>query len=293
MSEGRGTIGFVGLGRMGLPMAGRLAGAGWTVRGFDAGTVEPPAGVTLVGSAAGTATGADVVLLMLPSSDIVEAVLDGELLAALEPGSLLLDMGSSRPLSSRAIAERVTARGGVFVDAPVSGGVRGAVSGELTIMAGGTEPDLDRVRPLLDVLGRRVVHAGGVGAGHAAKALNNLLSASHLLATSEAVQVGERFGLDPAVLLRAINGSSGRSASSEVKWPTFVLPGTYDSGFDLALMVKDMRIATDLAEAQDSPIAFGRAAVEAWERAAEELPTDADHTEIARWVGAGASTHPT
>ncbi|MFC5946871.1 NAD(P)-dependent oxidoreductase [Pseudonocardia lutea] len=282
----RSTIGFVGLGRMGRPMAARLAEAGWAVRGFDAGTVEPPAGVTLVGSAAETAAGADVVVLMLPSSDIVEAVLDGGLLTALAPGSLLLDMGSSRPLSSRVIAEQVAAQGAAFVDAPVSGGVRGAIHGELTIMAGGAEEDLDRVRPLLDILGRSVVHAGGVGAGHAAKALNNLLSASHLLATSEAVLAGKRFGLDPAVLLQAINGSSGRSGSSEVKWPKFVLPGTYDSGFALALMLKDMKIATELAEAQDSPIAFGRAAVDAWERAAKELPTDADHTEIARWVDA-------
>jgi 3-hydroxyisobutyrate dehydrogenase len=280
------TVAVVGLGRMGMPMAARLAEAGYTVRGFDAAAVavDPGSGITTSDSAAEAARGADVVVLMLPSSDVVEAVLDDGLLDALEPGSVLLDMGSSRPLSSRAVAGRVRSRGVAFVDAPVSGGVRGAQRGALTIMAGGPDPDVERVRPVLDVLGTRVVHAGGVGTGHALKAFNNLLSASHLLATSEAVLAGQRFGLDPAVMLEAINLSSGRSGSSEVKWPQYVLTGTFDSGFGLALMLKDMKIATELADEQGSPIGLGHAAVDAWERAAEDLPDDADHTEIARWL---------
>lgn len=280
------TVAVVGLGRMGMPMAARLAAAGYSMRGFDAAAVavDPGSGITTSNSAAEAAHGADVVVLMLPNSDVVEAVLDGGLLDALEPGSVLLDMGSSRPLSSRAIAARVGTRGVAFVDAPVSGGVRGAQRGALTIMAGGADADVERVRPILDALGTRVVHAGGVGAGHALKALNNLLSASHLLATSEAVLAGQRFGLDPAVVLEAINGSSGRSGSSEVKWPQYVLTGTFDSGFGLALMLKDMKIATELADEQGSPIGFGHAAVDAWERAAKDLPDDADHTEIARWL---------
>src|SRR5690606_18618830 len=180
--------------------------------------------------------------------------------------------GSSQPLSTKALAREAAERRIAFVDAPVSGGVGGAEQGTLTIMAGGAAEDLARVRPLLDVLGRRVVHAGPVGAGHALKAFNNLLSAAHLLATSEALLAGREFGLDPAIMLDAINTSSGRSGSTEVKWPEFILPGTYDSGFGLRLMLKDMRIAVELARAQGRPAELGAAAVELWERAARELP---------------------
>jgi 3-hydroxyisobutyrate dehydrogenase len=283
------TVGFVGLGRMGAPMVGRLMAAGRAVRAYDvdeqARRAATEAGARAVDSLAGVAAGASVVILMLPSSAVVEGVLRvGGLLDALEPGTVLVDMGSSQPLSSRAVAEEAAARGVAFVDAPVSGGVSGAEAGTLTIMAGGAAEDLARVRPLLDELGRSVVHAGPVGAGHALKAFNNLLSAAHLLATSEAVLAGRRFGLDPAVMLDAINTSSGRSGSTEVKWPKFILPGSYDSGFGLGLMLKDMRIAVELAQAQGQPVELGRAAVDLWARAAEDLPADADHTEIARWL---------
>jgi 3-hydroxyisobutyrate dehydrogenase len=123
-----------------------------------------------------------------------------------------------------------------------------------------------------------------VGAGHAAKALNNLLSASHLLLTSEAVLAGQRFGVQPSVLLEVVNGSSGRSGSSELKWPRYIVPGTYDSGFALALMVKDARIAQGLLEATGVDSAVARATLADWQRAMQELEPGADHTEIARWL---------
>jgi 3-hydroxyisobutyrate dehydrogenase len=234
---------------------------------------------TLAEAAVGT------VILMLPDSRIVRQVLlaDG-LLDALEPGSLVIDMSSSEPTETQALAGEAERRGVQLMDAPVSGGVKGAVEGTLTIMAGGTEEQFERARPLLEAIGGRVLHVGGVGAGHAFKALNNLLSGTTLLASAEALLVGRRFGLDPELLVETINVSTGRSYSTEYKLPEFVLTGTYDAGFALRLMAKDMRIASGLAEATGTPLELGRLSTELWERAAEELPADADHTEIARWL---------
>jgi 3-hydroxyisobutyrate dehydrogenase len=278
------VVGFVGLGNMGTPMARRLVEAGYTVRGFD---TDPAASGWLentVSTVDQVAEGADAVLLMLPSSDVVEQVLyKGGLLEAMRPGTVLLDLGSSRPHSTRAIAERTSARGVPMVDAPVSGGVGGAEAGTLTVMAGGSAENVDRVRPVLEQFGK-VQHVGAVGAGHALKALNNLMSATHLLVSSEALLAGEEFGLDPAAMLDVINGSSGRSGSTEAKWPKFVLPGTFDSGFGLRLMLKDMRIAVELARDTGVPSLLGESAVELWAKAAEELPATADHTEIVRWL---------
>ncbi|SHK51192.1 3-hydroxyisobutyrate dehydrogenase [Pseudonocardia thermophila] len=283
MADLPAVVGFVGLGRMGGPMSRRLAAAGITVRGHDA-VPRPELSdvLTLVDSAA-EAGQAPVVILMLPDSSVVESVVRGGLLAAMAPGSVLVDMSSSEPLRTCALAEEVAAHGAVLIDAPVSGGVKGAVAGTLTVMAGGPDDVVGRLEPLLSLFGR-VRHVGPVGAGHALKALNNLMSAAHLLASSEALLAGERFGLDPAVMLDAVNGSSGRSGSTENKWPNFVLPGTYDSGFALTLMLKDIRIALGLAEATGAPSALTARTVELWAEAAEALGPGADHTEIVRWL---------
>jgi 3-hydroxyisobutyrate dehydrogenase len=170
-----------------------------------------------------------------------------------------------------------------MIDAPVSGGVGGAEKGSLTIMVGGSDRDIERARGFLSALGR-VVPAGPVGAGHAVKALNNLLSATHLWITGEAMAAGERFGLDPEVMLEIFNTSSGRSASTEKKWPNFVMPGTFDSGFQLRLMLKDMRIAVELCDENGALSSLGAEAVELWAAAADDLSETADHTEIARWI---------
>jgi 3-hydroxyisobutyrate dehydrogenase len=280
------VVGFVGLGRMGTPMVRRLATGGVTVRGHDAapGVADGLADVlTPVPSAAAAAEGAPVVILMLPDSGVVEKVVDGGLLDALVPGTLLVDMSTSEPLRTRALAERVAERGSTLVDAPVSGGVAGAHSGTLTIMVGGPDDAVERLAPLLALMGR-VRHVGGTGAGHALKALNNLLSASHLLATSEAIIAGARFGLDSTAMLDAINGSSGRSGSTETKWPSHIVRGTYASGFTAGLMVKDLRIALGLAEAVDAPRGHAERTLALWSRAVDALGPEADHTEIARWL---------
>jgi len=281
-----GAVGFVGLGRMGEPMARRLVAGGIAVRGHDAapGPAEALAGVvTLVNSAASAADGVPVVILMLPDSNVVETVVDGGLLDALRPGTLLVDMSSSEPLRTRGLAERVADRGVTLVDAPVSGGVPGARAGTLMIMVGGPRDAAATLQPLLALMGR-ARHVGGVGAGHALKALNNLLSATNLLACSEAMLAGERFGLDPAVMLEALNRSSGRSGATEDKWPKYVLPETYDSGFTAGLMVKDIRIALGLIEANGAASALAARTVELWGRAVAQLGPGADHTEIVRWL---------
>jgi 3-hydroxyisobutyrate dehydrogenase len=224
---------------------------------------------------------------MLPSSSAVGAVLleDG-LLGALEAGAALIDMSSSEPLATRALARRAAAGGIELVDAPVSGGVRGAIDGTLTIMGGGGGEAVEACRPILETLGRTVRHVGPVGAGHALKALNNLLSAVHLLASCVALAIGREFGLDPNVLVDTINISTGRSASTERKLPEFILPATYDAGFSLALMVKDMGIAVSLGEELGIPAALAQRALALWCQADDALGAGADHTEIARWVDA-------
>src|SRR5581483_8295162 len=206
------------------------------------------------------------------SSDVVEHVLvDEGLLDALAAGSLVVDMSSSEPMRTRALAEEASRRGVELVDAPVSGGVRGAEAGTLSIMVGGSSAQLERCRPLLERMGSKVAHVGAVGSGHALKALNNLLSATTLLISSEALVAARRFGLDPHVFLDVVNGSTGRSLSTELKLPSFVLSETYDSGFALQLMVKDLRIALGLARATDAPFALAEASAELWSRAADAL----------------------
>jgi 3-hydroxyisobutyrate dehydrogenase len=216
---------------------------------------------------------------------VVEQVLlaDG-LLASLAPDTMVIDMSSSDPARTRDLAARAAEHGVTLIDAPVSGGVAGAVAGSLTIMVGGPEQAFAAARPALAAIGGRVVHAGDVGAGHAVKALNNLMSAAHLIVSSEALIAGRRFGLDPAIMLEIINGSSGRSGSTENKWPNYVLTERYDAGFSIRLMVKDMRLALGIEHGTGTLAPVSEAAVAAWEAAAGDLPPDADHTAIARWL---------
>lgn len=285
----RGTVALIGLGNMGTPMARRLIDAGYAVRGFD--IAEAPrqrlaeAGGTAVASAVEAVAGAGVVILMLPNSDIVEAALTGEggVLGSLQPGALVVDMSSSEPLRTRALAEVVAAGGARLIDAPVSGGVIGAVNGTLAIMVGGPEAEFAEALPVLEALGKPT-HVGAIGAGHALKAINNLMSAAHLWVSSEAMLTGIAFGLDPEVMLEVINASSGRSGSTQLKWPKFIVPETYDSGFGLSLMLKDARIATGLAERLDIPHTLSDATVEHWAQASADLGPAADHTEVARWL---------
>ncbi len=281
------TTAVVGLGAMGAPMARLLAEAGVPLLLVDAapGQAEQAAAccrgartTDLAGAAA-----AEVVLLMLPDSDVVEAVLDGAgLLDALAPGSLILDMGSSAPPRTVVLAERAAARGVDLVDAPVSGGVAKARTGKLAVMAGGSDDAVARARPLLEVLGATITHTGPAGTGHAMKALNNLLSAIGLLGAVEVLSLGARFGLDPSVMLDVLNGSTGENQATRVKCDRFVLSRAFDSGFAMRLMVKDLTTATELGRALGVEPALGELCRSLWAQTADRLGPAADHTEIAR-----------
>jgi 3-hydroxyisobutyrate dehydrogenase len=208
----------------------------------------------------------------------------GGLLDSLAPGTTIIDMSSSDPVRTRVLAEIVASAGMTLIDAPVSGGVSGARAGTLMIMVGGPAEAFERFEPMLGAIGKRVVHAGEIGAGHAVKALNNLMSAAHLLASSEALIAGRRFGLDPAVMLEIINGASGRSGSTENKWPNYILTEKYDAGFPMRLMVKDLKLALSIEHATGVPSAASETVVATWEAALADLPPDSDHTAIARWL---------
>jgi len=282
------TIGFVGLGNMGLPMTRRLVESGYRVNGYDvaadARSRAAAVGVRGVPDLPGAAEGADVVVLMLPDSNVVATVLhDDAFRAVLEAGVTIVDMSSSEPMRTREFAAELAEAGIRMVDAPVSGGVTGAEAGSLTVMTGGSDEDVARVEPILETFGR-VRHAGPIGAGHAIKALNNLLSATHLWITSEAIIAGQRFGLDPEVMLSVFNTSSGRSGSTENKWPNFIVGQTYNSGFGLRLMLKDIRVAVQLTDQAGAPSRLGADTVALWEEAAAGLDPSADHTEIVRWL---------
>lgn len=270
---------------MGDPMSRQIAAAGFETVIHDAtpGLAERLA--TADARSAGTladVAAADAVVLMLPNSDIVEAVLLNEgLLDQMAAGSVLIDMSSSDPRRTVALAPAVAARGVAFADAPVSGGVARARSGELTVIAGAEETVLERIRPLLESMAANIFHVGGSGSGHAAKALNNLLSATGLLISIEAVEAGARFGIDPHVLVELLNVSTGMNHATKTKIEQYVLSEKFDSGFRAALMLKDLRLAGALCEEFQLGTGLAGHVVQEWAAAYEQLAADADQTEIA------------
>ena len=279
-------LGFIGIGKMGWPMASRLHQAGLQVTVADAdATVVSRFIADHPGARAASGPESygcvDALILMLPTSDIVEAVLeDGKTAAALRAGTLVVDMSSSVPTRTRDLATRLTGRGLRFVDAPVSGGVRGAIAGRLAILAGGEPADLDQLAPVFAPLASTVIVVGPVGSGHAAKALNNLVSAATISVTVEALRLGARFGISPAIMTEVLNSSSGRSNTSENKVAQYMISGTFASGFALQLMAKDVGIAVDLADALGQEAEVSREVSRQWCRIAGQVTAEADHTQI-------------
>ncbi|MEF2978134.1 NAD(P)-dependent oxidoreductase [Subtercola sp. YIM 133946] len=294
--EPKPTIGFVGLGRMGTPMANRLAEAGFPLYVADAAPqvvaafiAEHPGTSVFDLSSDATLPQLDLVIVMVPDSNVVEAVLEtGGLAARLRHGALVADMSSSEPLRTAQLAERLAAAGIRMIDAPVSGGVRGAIAGTLSTMVGGTAADLAEARAVLEQLAATIIHVGSVGSGHAAKALNNLVSASTVSVTVEALHTARRFGIDPAVMTEVLNSSSGRTNTSERKVAQFMLSGAYDSGFTLPLMAKDVTIAVNLARALGTEGDVSDVVAQQWSGIASTTERDTDHTEMYRLIGAAA-----
>jgi 3-hydroxyisobutyrate dehydrogenase len=284
------TIGFIGLGAMGSRMVGHLKGVA-DIRVYDtdaARAAEAAAAVQgrVVKDLAGM-EGADAVILMLPTSAIVDQVLHGAngakgLLAHLSRGSMVIDMSSSAPTNSVANAEIAAKHGISFIDAPVSGGVKGAEAASLAIMAGGSQAEYDRALPLLQKMGANVFLVGKVGAGHAVKALNNLLAATALVATSEVFAVGAKFGLDPAMMLKVVNASSGQSFQTTHVWEKAVIDRTFSFGFTLALMEKDVRVAMSLFDAMGSDAKLSRTSAALWAKALADAKPGSDMTVVAR-----------
>lgn len=284
------TIAMIGLGQMGMPMSKRLMLAGFKVRGADLsaaarGALED-AGGSAFADASEAASGARVVITMLPNGRVVREVLLGRagIAHALAKGTLVIDMSSSAPTDTTGLAGDLDARGLILLDAPVSGGVKRAVDGSLAIMAGGAQADVERARPVLAAMGKSIFATGRVGSGHAMKALNNYVSAAGLIAACEALLIGRAFGLAPETVVDVLNASTGRNNSTEVKIKPFVISGAFNSGFSLALMAKDLRIAADLAKHLGLGIPQIASVADLWERARDKLAADADHTEIYRYL---------
>ncbi len=285
-------VGFVGLGNMGVPMARNLARAGFelTVRDLD-----PARQARVVeelscgdGQAPSAFASADAVVTMLPTgADVRQALLawEGGLAGSLAPGTVVVDMSSSDPTGTRELGAALGELGVALVDAPVSGGVPKAETGTLAIMVGGDdEAAIDRVRPLLETLGQRLFRTGPLGSGHAMKALNNFVAAAGYTAAAEALLVGARFGLDPAVVVDVLNASTGRSFNTETNFTGQVLPRRFASGFSLGLLAKDVAIAARLADAVEIEAPLCRLTSALWDDALRHQGADADHTAaIRRW----------
>jgi 3-hydroxyisobutyrate dehydrogenase len=279
-------VGFVGIGNMGWPMAAKLLEAGFDVAVTDVAPDRADRFAREIGGRAAcdpneAASGAEAVITMLPTSKQVAEVV-AELKPALAPGSVLIEMSSGAPGVTRALAADLAERGVDMVDCPVSGGVPRARTGELSIMAGGPSAALDRVAPLLSAMGTSVHRCGDVGAGQAMKALNNLVSAGGFLIGIEALLIGQKFGLDPALMVDVLNASTGMNNSTQKKFRQFVLSRRFDSGFGLDLMVKDLSIALEVGRDTATPTPFAALCRELWSSAATLLGPGQDHTAVAQ-----------
>jgi 3-hydroxyisobutyrate dehydrogenase len=261
-------LALIGTGRMGTPIAARLCSAGHQLvvydRGPEARERMAAAGYEVAADPAAAADGAAAVLLSLPDAAAVKAVMK-----ELPEVELLIDLTSSLPSVTRSLGRRI-------VDAPVSGGVAGAEAGTLTAMVGGEVEDVEAARPILEAFASRIFHAGRLGCGHAAKALNNALSAMALSVTSEAVAVGRYAGHRPEGVVKRLNAGIGRTQNSEVKFPRDILTGSFGSGFSAGLMLKDVGIATTLAAERQVPIPLVALVAQLWTL----VPGDQDFTRV-------------
>lgn len=290
-------VAFLGLGAIGRPMALRLAAAPnvtlavWNRSSGKARDFARDHGARHATSPADAARGAEIIITCFPVSADVVSVLEGDdgLLASMAPGTVLVDCTSGDPATSRRIATMVAARGASYLDAPVSGGVVGAEQGILTVMVGGELDVLDRVRPVLEAFGRKIVHCGGVGTGAALKAVNNAFLAIHIWSTAEGLVTLAKAGVKPDVALDVINASSGRSNASMNLFPERVLTRAFPRTFRLALLDKDIGIAAEVARELKVPAPVMQLTADLFRVAHNALGEEADHVETAKlleqWAG--------
>ncbi len=296
------NIGFIGLGVMGGPMAGHLARAGHRLALHDidaeaarrlAAELGSPA--LAVATPAEVARDSEIVITMLPNGELVQKVARGEhgLLQGLQAGSLLLDCSSAEPWLTEQTAAALAGAGCRMIDAPVSGAAWGAQEGTLVFMVGGDDADVARVRPLLDAMGRSVVHLGGLGAGHAMKCINNCITAAVFAATAECLVAGKRYGLDPKLMVDVLNESTGGSWITQTHFHQRIFNRSFDDPFKLELMLKDIGIAMQLAQQTDSAVPMSALSHQLWRMADHAAGPGASVSELVRWVEQQSGTELT
>jgi 3-hydroxyisobutyrate dehydrogenase len=271
------NVGFIGLGAMGSAMAPLIVKAGYKVFGYDINSrLDPSTGVSQVNDIVDLKD-LDVIIFMLPNGKIVSEVTNQLLNLGLN--SILIDMSSSDPRETKILGKMLKSKNIKFIDAPVSGGVGKAKTGELMIMTGGEKDEIEIVRNLLTVMGQ-VQIAGPLGAGHAIKALNNYVSAAGLIASFEALATARLFGINPDNFLKIINGATGKNNTTDVKLDKFVISEKFNSGFALDLMLKDVSIADSLIKelASDKPLSEN--VTKYLSESLQKLGKGADHTEV-------------
>jgi 3-hydroxyisobutyrate dehydrogenase len=281
-------IAFAGIGNMGWPMAANLVKAGFDVTVCDvvpgrAASFATETGAKAAATPAEAAAGADCVVIIVPTSKQVGEAVEA-MLPSLKSGMLVIDMTSGQPGRTREIAAMLEGHGVPMIDCPVSGGVPRAKSGQLAIMVGGPDAEIDRAEPVLKAMGTSVYRCGDIGAGQAMKALNNLVSAGGYLIGIEALLIGQRFGLDPTTMVDVLNVSSGMNNSTQKKFKEYVLSRRFDAGFGLDLMVKDLSIALEVGRETTTPAPFSALCREMWLAAATTLGPGVDHTAVAKML---------
>ena len=281
-------IAFAGIGNMGWPMAANLVKAGFEVTVCDvvpgrAASFATETGAKAAATPAEAAAGADCVVIIVPTSKQVGEAVEA-MLPSLKPGMLVIDMTSGQPGRTREISAMLEGHGVPMIDCPVSGGVPRAKSGQLAIMVGGPDAEIDRAEPVLNAMGTSVYRCGDIGAGQAMKALNNLVSAGGYLIGIEALLIGQRFGLDPTTMVDVLNASSGMNNSTQKKFKEYVLSRRFDAGFGLDLMVKDLSIALEVGRETTTPAPFSALCREMWLAAATTLGPGVDHTAVAKML---------
>ena len=285
------NIGFIGLGNMGFPMAQNLAKEKQhNIYVFDL-NIETlkknlwPENVVPTNDLSELAANSDTVITCLPNISIVQEVYYGNkgILSNLKEGTLAIDMSSSDPHLTIELGNTLTKMGVDLIDAPVSGGVKKAISGELAILVGGDKPNVEKAMPILTLMGGKIIHTGSLGSGQACKCLNNLCSATGLLVVAEALSLAEKFGVMPDTFIDVLNYSSGKNNSTENKFHQFILSEKFNSGFRMDLMNKDILTALNLANSLKVDFSLSKTSIDKWKRAENELELGCDHTEIAGW----------
>ena len=289
--------GFIGLGRMGGAMARRLLDAGHQVTVYDPSAAAAQAlaahGATIAPSALGVAEAAPVVFLSLPNPQIVtEVVLGAQGIRAGKRLEVCVDLSTSGPDTAVKLASGLAERNIASLEAPVSGGIKGAREGTLSLMVAGPPAVWERIQPLLQVFGKPFFMGANPGAGQTMKLVNNLLGACAIAITAEGMTLGAKAGLDPARMIEVLNVSSGRSSATQDKWPRAVLPRTFDFGFASGLCLKDVRLCLAAAESLGVPLGVGSAVCDLLQRTVTDLGPDADFTAMAKTVEAAAGLDP-